>query len=399
MKIAYVSQYDARDVKAWSGTGHRMAKCLSDAGLDLALVGPLKNQHHPVNIARYLVNTRVLQHNDHPQRDPGFLKHFARQAERGIAASGADLVFAPGGLPLSYLQTDRPIVLWTDCTFANLLDYYAKFSNLSARSVRDGHDAERRALHNCRLILFSSQWAADSAIDHYGVDPARIRIVPFGSNMPDTRTPETIERLIAQRLATLDRVKLYSSGVDWHRKGFDIASEVVARLNAGGIAAELLITGCTLPAEQTLPDHVYLHGFIDKSKAASMAQLEDYFAMAHWFILPSRADCTPIVLSEAASYGLPSLATQTGGIASVVDGRNGQTFPVSATPQVWADAIAKGIRDPVRYAELCRASFREYRHRLNWTTSGRIIKDLLERVVGQPVPTFAPESLASRLYL
>jgi hypothetical protein len=53
MRAAYISQYDARSVESWSGTGFNMAKCLSDAGIDLMLVGPLKFSH-PVRIAPLL---------------------------------------------------------------------------------------------------------------------------------------------------------------------------------------------------------------------------------------------------------------------------------------------------------------------------------------------------------
>jgi hypothetical protein len=197
IKLAYVSQYDATNIRSWSGTGYSIAQCLRDAGLDVSLVGPLKNQYHPVNIVRYLTYKHLFRKNDHPQRDPGFLRHFSRQAEHMLQGRSVDLVFAPGSLPLCYLQTALPVALWTDCTFANLLDYYPKFSNLSARSIRDGHDAERRALTRCDLIIFSSQWAADSAIYDYGIDPVKIRLAPFGSNMPGERSPDFIERLIA----------------------------------------------------------------------------------------------------------------------------------------------------------------------------------------------------------
>src|SRR3954464_2564332 len=135
MNIAYLSQYDATDVRSCSGTGRAVAQCLSEAGFKLNFIGPLKNQMNPVNVGRYLTHKYLLRQEDHLQRDAGFLRHFARQAEQKLAATDADLVFTPGSLPLSYLRTTLPVVMWTDCTFANLLNYYPKFSNLSARSV------------------------------------------------------------------------------------------------------------------------------------------------------------------------------------------------------------------------------------------------------------------------
>jgi len=272
-------------------------------------------------------------------------------------------------------------VMWTDCTFANLLDYYPKFSNLSARSVHNGHDAERCALNRCNRILFASQWAADSAINDYGISPDKIRIVPFGSNMPGAQQND-IERLIAQRLAAIaKKVRLSLVGVDWYRKGVDLAAHAVSILLNNGLNAELTVVGCAPPGGLA-PSHVRMAGFIDKSRPEDVAELASLFEGSHFFILPSRAECYGIVLCEAASYGLPSLASETGGVGSiVVSGITGQTFSHKASPQVWADYIAALVRDPGRYAALCRSAYSDFQQRLNWTASGKLAKQLIEELL------------------
>ena len=385
MKIAYLTQYDARNIRAWSGTGFNMANCLEKAGIEIDYLGPLKYQYNPINIARYLINKYVLGKKDHPHRDPGFLRYFARQSERMLAASNADLVFAPGGFPLTYLKKDRPVVLWTDCTFANLLDYYPAWTGLSARTIRNGHDADRRALGNCDLLLFSSKWSADSAINDYGVDPAKVHVVPLGSNMPGEREPQDIERIISARLEKLEsKLTLFCSGVNWHRKGVDVAVKVVEKLNAMGINTELLVAGCSPPKGEVVPQYVHLLGFISKAEPQGVAHLARLYETSHGFILPTRADCYGIVFCEAASYGLPSLASRTGGIGSAVsDGLSGCLFDPASTPQQWADRISAVVRNPSVYANLCRTTYAEYKKRLNWTASGQTIKKLLEELLAK----------------
>lgn len=83
-----------------------------------------------------------------------------------MRASGEtiDAILVPGILPIAYLETDLPIIVWTDCTFASLLDYYAAWTHLSPRTIRDGHEADRRGLNRARTLVFASQWAAESAI-------------------------------------------------------------------------------------------------------------------------------------------------------------------------------------------------------------------------------------------
>ena len=384
MKAAYVTQYDAQDIRSWSGTGYNLARSLQESGLELNFIGPLKNTVNPWNVARYVLHTKLRGKNDHPQRDPGFLRNYARQAEALLARSDADVIVAPGGLPLSYLKTELPIVLWTDCTFANLINYYPAFSDLSDRSIRNGHDCERRALHNCDLLLFSSRWAADSAISDYGVDPARVHVVPLGSNMPDSRSKVDVDRLVSARVTRLSqRITLFTSGVSWHRKGIDIAVEVLKSLNERGIEAELIVAGCHPPPGTTLPDNVRLLGFIPKDSQQGLEQLIEIYSSAHFFLLATRADCTPMVLAEAGSFGLPCLAADTGGIASMVqDGVNGWIFNPSRNASEWADRIIEVISLPDDYAKLCRSSYEHYRKNLTWARAGEkaftLIRGLVE---------------------
>jgi glycosyltransferase involved in cell wall biosynthesis len=339
MKIAYVTHFDARDVLTWSGTGFTIGACLKEAGGEIEYIGPLKKQLNPINIVRHLVNDKILRKRDHPHRDPGFLRYYGAQVTQRLGGSTADVIVSPGGLPLTYARTHIPMVMWTDCTFANLLDYYPTFSNLSARTIRNGHDAERRALANCSLLLFSSQWAADSAIQDYGIDPAKVHIVPLGSNLPNNPDPAEVERMIAARVEKLaSKLTLFCCGANWYRKGIDVAVKVAERLNAMGLNTELLIAGCSPPAGEKLPDYIRLLGFINKSDASGIAKLVELYESSHWFILPTRADCFGIVFCEASSFGVPSLAPRTGGVASAVTERvNGYLFDPAAQAQDWAD--------------------------------------------------------------
>lgn len=385
MRFVYATVYDAKNVRSWSGTGYNIARSIEAQGIELLYAGNLKRQLNPINLARYAWHTKVMRRNDHPHRDPGYLRHAARQVERMIAADRAqghaqDLILAPGILPVAYIETDLPLVVWTDCTFATLLNYYAKFSNLSKRSIRDGHEADRRGLNRADLLLFSCQWAADSAVRDYGCDPKKIHIVSLGANVPDTRTPQDIHAFVDRRSG--ETCRLFLAGVDWDRKGGDTAVAVVEELQRAGVKVELLVAGCAPPEGTKLPEYVKLLGFISKATPEGVARLEELFSTSHFFIMPTRADCTPIVYCEAASYGLPVLSTRTGGIASVItDGKNGFTFDPKASPVEYAHAIRRCMGDPAAYRALALSSFDEYKQRLNWTTSGRIVKHHCEALV------------------
>ena len=70
----------------------------------------------------------------------------------------------------------------TGGAFALLVGWYSSYSGLSARTTRLGDRWEREALQRTALCIYSSQWAARSAVEDYGVDPDRIAIVQFGAN-------------------------------------------------------------------------------------------------------------------------------------------------------------------------------------------------------------------------
>jgi glycosyltransferase involved in cell wall biosynthesis len=380
VRIAYVSFYDPEDIRSWSGTGSYIPKCLKDQGVEVIPIGPLRHQRAPVNVLRYLVNRRLLGKNDHPHRDPGFLRHYARQVHEKLATAGkVDLLFGPGVLPLVYVETDLPIVVWSDCTFASLKDYYAKFSNLSARTIRNGHDADRRALNRCDRVLMACQWAADSAVNDYGVDPAKVHVVPFGANMPCDRTAGDVQRLIKSRSA--DQCELLFVGVDWQRKGGDIAMAAARELNERGRTTRLTVVGCDPPADGGLPDWVRPLGFIAKSTDEGMARMGELLEQSHFLILPTQAECFGIVFCEASSFGVPSLSCRTGGVPTVVrDDVNGRLFAPDAPASAYADFIEHVLEDAGAYDRLAQSSFREYERRLNWSVAGRTVVKLLEEV-------------------
>lgn len=379
LRVAYVSYYDPRDITKWSGTGYHMHKTLAAAGVEVSLIGPLKNQHHPVNIARYLWNSKVRGLNDHPHRDPSFLRHYARQVEGQLAALDVDMVVGPGGLPLCYLETELPIVVWTDCTFASLLNYYDAFKNMSARSVRDGHKADQALFDRCYRAMFSCQWAADSAANDYGYDPARCTIVSLGANVP----AETDERVIAASIKARSReeLRLLFLGVQWVRKGGDTALAVGEELVRRGLPVRLDLVGASPPDGATLPQWATVHGFIRKSTEEGMKRIAGMLATSSFLILPTRADCTPIVFNEASSAALPIMTTRTGGVPSVVrEGTNGSLFDLDAPPEVWADHIESLWHDRESYEQLCVAAWRDFHARLSWDAVGTRAAEFLRSV-------------------
>lgn len=376
MHLAFITPYDPTDVRTWSGIPFHMSRAMERQGLRLSTVGPLREWH----VLRHKV--KQLQHRIRDRRhlrlyEPAVLRGFAEQVQARLAELRPDVVFSVGSLPLAYLDTDRPVAFWSDATFASVLYGYQEFTRLSDESVRQGHRMEQAALGRTTLALYAAEWAAQTAVDFYGADPARVEVVPMGANLTFDYTPADVEAFVAERPATPCR--LLFIGVEWLRKGGDIALRVTERLNEQGIPAELVVVGCQPIHHEPLPPFVRVEGFVDKSTGAGRERLRTLLRQSHFLILPTRAEAYGIVFCEGNASALPCIASDAGGVPTIVrDGVNGQKFAREAAIQVYCDWIAETYTDRDRYRDLCRSSFSEYQTRLNWDVAAQRVKTLLK---------------------
>lgn len=380
MKIAYVTSYDARNVKSWSGTPFYMSQFLKNVSSGLEYVGPLKAE----NLSNFIFRSKqvfykfLLKKRYTRDADLLTLKDFAKQTEVKLKQLDSDIIFSPVSYTLAYLESKKPMFFWADATFAGLIDYYPFHSNLCKESIENGIAMEQSVLDKCRLAIFSSQWAATSALKNYKVDAAKIKVVPYGANIQCDRNLNDIKAILNSKPS--NKCNLLFLGVKWLRKGGDIALEVAKELNKAGLNTKLTIVGCQPDVEGVLPSFVNSLGFISKSTEEGSKQIAHLLAEAHFLILPSRADCTPMVFAEANSFGLPCLSTDVGGIPTIIkNDRNGKIFSKDASVAEYCKYILDLFANYSEYKKLAESSFHEYQSRLNWSVAVQTVKQLLSQ--------------------
>jgi glycosyltransferase involved in cell wall biosynthesis len=386
MKIAYVTTYDARSLTGsneWSGTGYYIAKSLDDRqDVNLDYIGPLTQRLGTQIIQKCKSRYYQFFQNKHYEKDADLpvLKDYAGQISKTLANIDADIVFSATLRPIVYLECKQPIIFWADATCANLVDFYSQYSNLCQESLENWHMMEKLALEKCRLAIYASDWAAQSAIDYYGADPAKVKVVPFGANIASLRSSTEIKNLIASRSS--ERCKLLFIGVDWYRKGGDVALQVATELNNLGLDTELTVVGCEPIVEGTLPNFVKSLGFISKSTAEGQTKLDRLIAESHFLIVPSRAECYGVVFCEANSFGVPCLSRKVGGISTIIkQDVNGSLFEVNADTSEYCKYIYRLFTNYADYQKLAISAFYEYELRLNWEVAGGKVQNLLEEIL------------------
>jgi glycosyltransferase involved in cell wall biosynthesis len=377
MKIAYVTTYDASDIRNWSGLGYFILKALEQQSIEIIQVGSLQTY------TTHLIRTKsrfykyITRKNYHVDREPAVLYSYAVQVARRLKSHDVDAVFSPGTIPICYLECSKPIVFWTDATYAGMINFYPAWSNLCWESVRHGNKMEQAALTNCRLAIYTSDWAAKTAQDNYTVDASKLKVVPFGANIECERNVDDIKTIIASRPRNI--CKLLFLGVDWCRKGGDVAVEITEALNSQGLRTELTIVGCHPPIN--VPAFVNVQGFVAKDTKDGQTVFDRVLRESHFLLLPSRADCVPVVIPEANSFGIPVVTSNVGGIPTVVrTGVNGAMFPLENFVEQACHFIRNSMENSSMYSQLAVNSFGQYENRLNWKVAGKRVKEMLEGI-------------------
>jgi glycosyltransferase involved in cell wall biosynthesis len=315
-----------------------------------------------------------------PNRDPGVIRQYARQIARELRTKPVDVIVSNGTIPVALLDCAAPIVFWCDATFAGMVDFYPGFTNLQRESLENGDRMEQAALSRAALAIYASEWAAGTCLEHYRVDPTKIEVVPFGPNLAKERAVEEIEALIRAR--SLQTCRLAFSGIDWQRKGVDLALDLAGALNRAGLRTELAIIGCRPPQDRDLPDYVEVAGYVNTSTPAGSEAYESRLARAHFLVLPTRADCSPRVIYEANALGVPAITSRVGALPAMVRRDvNGAAFPADGGfVQAAADYILGVMRTEAAYAGLAARTVRYHKENHTWEKSARRIVGLLEKL-------------------
>ncbi len=379
MKIGLLHAYDTRDKRAWSGTIYYMACMLENYCGEIFHLSPIPFSKEML-VGRVINKSARIFFRKNFRYHCSFLfaRRFAKVTAQRLAGQSFDVIVAPAGATeIAFLETDIPIVLVEDATYKQLFDYYPVCSNLLQRSIYEMNTIQDLALKKASAVIYSSTWAAHSAIGEYGADPAKVHVVPFGANLDE---PPPREVVLARKKS--ERCRLLFLGVEWVRKGGVIAFETLLKLEEMGIQAELIVCGCT-PPEKIAHERMKVIPFLDKNDEIQRQELEKLFMSADFLLVPTRAEAYGLVFCEASAFGLPVIATNTGGVSEIVrEGENGFLLPYEARGDAYAEVIARVYHDDQRYAELVRASRAAFEERLNWDAWGVAVKHILAKLLG-----------------
>lgn len=290
-------------------------------------------------------------------------KQCLRLANADLLRNKVDVVIAPVGATLLARLDPRvktPSLYITDATPQFVQESSGIFS---PSGYAEALAYERLAVQRASRVIYSSHYMANRACQNDFSDvlsqcTEKVQAIPWGLNM------DTLPEFLGDR--PMDELRLLFVGKQWIRKGGDIALETLQILQEKGYKAQLTIIGSD-PAEARHLPGVTVIPFLDKNKPEESAQYVDLLKRSHFLILPTRSDCTPMVIAEANAYGVPVVTTDVGGIGTLVRPEiNGYMLSLESPAADYATCIARAFDEPATYQALAQGSRTEYLQRLNW---------------------------------
>jgi glycosyltransferase involved in cell wall biosynthesis len=379
LKIALVTVADSADRRSWSGIPYYVAESLQKHCGDIIRIGPLRSRLELLGKFFNKFTLHLFKKRYDYKRSLFLSKRYAASIGKSLAHHDVDLIFSLSSAKyIAFLDTNIPIVAASDATFRTMTDYYDGFSNLMGVSIREINTIGRLATQNADLLLFPSTWAADSAIGYYHAEKRKVHVIPFGANLDPQDTPPR-DRILSKRKS--NECRLFFLGVDWIRKGGEIAFETLLKLEKFGIQARLVVCGCVPPPEFS-HDRMTVIPFLDKNDAMQRAMLSELLLQSDFLLLPTRSEAYGIVFCEGNAFGLPAITTHTGGVPGVVKhGDNGFMLPLDARGDQYAKLIAEIYGDDHRYISLVRSSRAAFDERLNWDAWGTSVAVLVDQLM------------------
>jgi len=297
----------ARD---WSGTPLGLMTGLRALGAEVLEIGYGVNPL--VRKAAHIVSALTTSDLAAAERSPIKMSLRRVSLQRQLDRAGAvDAVIAVGSdcYALDRLRLPAPVATYDDATLAAMWahpDSDTSRAGFRPADVRGWIATQRASSRAASVCCVSTAWAGRAISLDYGVPATRIAVVGMGHRPRGASSALSRDWSIPRFLFI---------GVDWERKNGEAVLRAFARLRERVPEATLDVVG---RHARIVQPGVVDHGLLARDDPAAQRVLDGLLARATAFVLPSRFDPSPIAYLEAASAGMPVIATTEGGAGELL---------------------------------------------------------------------------------
>ena len=375
MKIAYLSIDDPKDYISWSGLKLNIYKTLKYLNHDIKILAPFKDYKRlPFILKREALKLFNLKYDS--ERKDILSNLYSKKIEKYILNNKIDLIFTSDSYLVSHLETKIPIVLWLDVTYQTYFNHYFNDSRTHKKSFNEANILEKLALQKAKKIIVTSAWAKKETIKHYSINPKKIAIIPFGSNI-------NLTKKINIKTKSNEHLNLVSIGVDWNRKGMDKTVKIAQNLNKKGLKTQLQIIG-SINKKRKLPNYVNQLGFLNKNIKKDHKRIVNTLLKSDIHILMTKKEACGVVFAEANSLGLYNITNNVGGVKGMIKNNvNGKLFNLKDSESKITNYIIKIFKNKKKLYELKKNSLIYYEKKLKWKANAPKLQVILSKAKNQ----------------
>lgn len=361
MKIAFVSYHKKNDKLAWSGTNYHLYKILS--------------KKYVVNYIKingfFAKGIRIVLRLLHLYGLSEFFHSlfFGIELNIRLLFDKSDIVFAcECNDIIAYCNSKKKIYSLLDVTYNLLFDYY--YFNYNTAEKKQLIRIDQLAFDKSYKIIFSNNWAKNDCLNNYNQNEEKLFLSKFGSNIDNNNRVNNV--------SISKEIHLLFVGVEYERKGLDIAINAISYLNRIDQNRKFYLSIVGLNYDDVLLnknkilfenffDYLMIYGKLYKNVDKDLLKLEELYLNSHLFIMPTRAECSAIVYAECCMFGLPIITTDTGGVKDyVVSGINGYTLDLKDSYIDYAKMILNIVNDVDLFNSLKNGCLKMYNEELSW---------------------------------
>ena len=296
------------------------------------------------------------------------------------------------GALMASLRSGRPLVFTSHSLGREKRDRVPEDGSLNyALRIANEH----RVMAAADAIIALTEMEKGVLERRYGVDPAKVAVVPGGVDTAVYRPTGDPAAVRARYGLAEDELLVFATGRLDPRKGYDLLlqaiPEALERLQEDGVRARFLLPGGgdqlndnerqvrarmeAVIAEHSLVDRVVLFPHLD------FDELLAHYTAADLFVLPSPYEPFGLVAVEAMACATPVLATCHGGPPEIVDSGSDGRLADPNDPAGFGEALADLLGDRERLSAMGQTAQRKAREVFDWQAVASSVAEVYRQVV------------------
>lgn len=306
---------------------------------------------------------------------PATLSANARRVESQIAP-GARAILFRSATRWCRVKPRAPYFVYLDAVFHTFFENTFRADEFIRSDIERICEEEANFLERADGVFFESMWGMQKAKEAYSLHgPTYINVGRGGVLDPP---PSDSWDGSSREIVTL--------AMNFEQKGGDIVLEVFKQLKPLFPELRWRIIGGRPPQRVETIAGITYEGVLDPGQPADKQRLETIMSNAFVLIHPTREDTSPLVITEAAYFGCPSVSVNRFAIPElIVNGVTGLLVE-HPEPSSIAAALTELIQNPQRYRDMRENARKHSLTHSRWDRVGDLMNARISEVLGTRAP-------------